>query len=708
MIRTLTTALALSVALAIHAQETMPENNNDSIHSNVELGEIVVKGATVVNKNDRKLITPSDKQRELAHSGTDLVRLMQLPDVTVDPVSGALNMASAGNLKLRINGRPVDSKDIRAIDPKKVTRVEYHDNPSLRYGDADLVLDFIVKSDQQGGRLDAMEQIVPIHGFEWQQNFDLSINHKRSEFQFEWWNENTESFKTWRENTETYNLADGSSFTRIESGIPTPCSNDDAHGMLKYNYFNPDKELLSIELKATGGWNNKTTYKGVLHSSLDNSDILTYDESEEKYVKPNLDIYYQRNLNKDRLLIFNVVGQYRPQDSFRNYQEYNYTDENQGNQLYDITNDIKNRSYSLLAEADYEQTWKGRRLTVGGRYSGNWSRSEYINYDTVQKLQKHSGDVFAEWWWQMFPHFDITAGMNGSLKSYKLIGGVSSTKWMWEPKLNFRYKLDGGHTLRLNYKGNGTTPSLDELSPVRQQVDGYQASVGNQDLTPYMTHNFSFRYEYSHGSFYGQLMANYTLAHNPIADEKNWDNGVVLSTYDNQKDYHKLSFRCLAHATVIPDWFDVDASLTWNRMIFLGNNYCHTYNQLIPYINASVTHWHWALFAQYQATPRNLWGETVWMSGSNGGNYHLIGLSYNHKQWQFNLIAFNPFSVTGGIESNNLNKYAGYKRTQRINFINQNLILQVQYSIEWGRHYESADKKVNNELKGQSASAAKK
>ena len=699
--------MLLSLSASADVTKEQVSDSTNVIKDTVQLNEVVVQGTQVINKSDRKLFMPSDEQREKAHSGTELVRMMQLPDVKVNPISHAISMASAGKLKLSINGRPVESKDIQALDPTTIQRVEYHDSPSMRHGDVDLVLDFIVKNPQSGGRLSAMEQSVFTHGFAWHQDIDLAVNHKRSEFQFQWWNEHVQDFKTWRDNTETYNLSDGSSFTRTETGMPTPFNSDYASCNLIYNYNNPDKDLLSIHLSVSGTWNDNTILKGVLHNTLDNSDVLTHDESDDKSVSPKLDVYYQRNLSKDRLLIFNFVGKYNPSKSYRHYMESTYEDETEGKKLYDITNDIRSRSFSLLAEADYEQSWKGKRLTVGGRYSGSWSRSEYLDYNSIQRLQNHSGDFFAEFWWRVLPKLDITAGVGGSLKHYELKDLSNTTNWMWQPKLNLRYRLAEAHTLRLNYLGKGMVPAISELSPVRQQVDGYQASVGNPDLQPYMTHNFSFRYEYTYKSFYGQLMANYAIALNPVAGEKYWDDDVVLSTYDNQKDYHKLSFRGMVRETVIPKWLSVTGSLTWNRMISQGNKYCHTYNQWIPEVSAEVTHWNWSLQASYQATPRTLWGEDVYMNGNNGGNFHVFALGYNYKHWQFNMVAFNPFGG-GGIETSNLNKYAGYERNQHINFTNKSLVVQVTFDIDWGRKYKGGEKKLENDISSQNASAAKK
>ena len=161
-------ASLLCSAMTMQAQEYAPTDSlsTDSLDllldRFVNLGELTVTGASVINKSDRKLIMPSGEIKRLAANGTDLVKKMQLPGVRVDAMTGAIALQNEGKLVICINGRPVKSENVKAIDPTMVERVEYHDNPSLRYGDAELVLDFIVKVPESGGRFGVLGQVVPM------------------------------------------------------------------------------------------------------------------------------------------------------------------------------------------------------------------------------------------------------------------------------------------------------------------------------------------------------------------------------------------------------------------------------------------------------------------------------------------------------------------------------------------------------------------
>ena len=49
-------------------------------------------------------------------------------------------------VKTWLNGREVSAVEIAALSPEIIQRVEYHDTPEARYGNADVVLDFITKT----------------------------------------------------------------------------------------------------------------------------------------------------------------------------------------------------------------------------------------------------------------------------------------------------------------------------------------------------------------------------------------------------------------------------------------------------------------------------------------------------------------------------------------------------------------------------------
>ena len=85
-------ATLLSSVLGMQAQEYVPTDSlaTDSLDQVLDrfvtLGELTVTGASVINKDDRKLIMPSSEIKRQAANGSDLVRKMHLPNVRVDAI----------------------------------------------------------------------------------------------------------------------------------------------------------------------------------------------------------------------------------------------------------------------------------------------------------------------------------------------------------------------------------------------------------------------------------------------------------------------------------------------------------------------------------------------------------------------------------------------------------------------------------------------
>lgn len=672
----------------------------------VNLGEVTVTGASVVNKSDRKWIIPSENSKNMAADGCDLVKKLQMPDVRVDAVSGAISMFSNGNLKLCINGRPVSDKDIRAIDPKTVVRVEYHDNPSLRFGGADLVLDFIVKVPNSGGRFGMMGQIVPLKGTEFQYRPDLEINYKKSTFRINGYNEQFRGFKQWRENYENYTLADGSQFTRTESGIPADLNNNHYWGSAEYMYFEQEKDLFSVSVDFNGDRNPHQDYVGTLTSTLDGGKVLLRDMEYESYFSPSLNVYYQHNFAKNKLLMMNVVAGCDRNRTYRDYTEQDMTDESgNGDLLVDVKNDMRSRGKSLMGEIDYEQRWRSSRLSVGGSFQYGWSKSRYLSYDKIERMRNSSTYLYSQWWQSLGQHFDATFGVGAYLKYYAVVGSDDVSKWTFVPRLNLRYRINGKNTLRLNYTLYSKAPTLSQLSSVRQQVDGLQQSEGNAALKTYSSHFVKLSYEYSHKRFYGQFEFGYTYESNPIGQQKSWVDGMVLSTYANQRDFQDLLARGTLRYEVIPEWVSASGSLTWRRYMSHGNNYNHTLSDVRGNASLEVTHWNFGFQLQMETRGKILEGESVEQMSSNG---MVVALSYQWRGFQFVGACINPFTGDYKEETKNLNPLAGYRRVAHRDFLSKCLLFQVHYNISWGRKYESGDRRINNSLERGGVSAAGK
>ena len=121
--------------------------------SAVSLNEVVVSGDAVVKKSDRQMIMPTQEQKRAATNGVNLLQHISISRITISPLDKTIKTTLGDDVQLRINGVEVTREEINAIRPSDVIRVEYHDNPGLRYGGAAAVLDYIIKKKESGGNV---------------------------------------------------------------------------------------------------------------------------------------------------------------------------------------------------------------------------------------------------------------------------------------------------------------------------------------------------------------------------------------------------------------------------------------------------------------------------------------------------------------------------------------------------------------------------
>lgn len=704
-------ATLLCAVLGAQAQEYVPTDSlaADSLDRELErfvtLGELTVTGASVINKDDRKLIMPSSEIKRQAANGSDLVRKMQLPKVSVDAITGNIALQNAEKLVLCINGRPVKSENVKALDPMLVERVEYHDNPSMRFGDAELVLDFIVKVPESGGRFGVLGQVVPTNGFEWQLNPYMEVNYKKSTFSLTVQDEFMRGFKTWRENEEKYTLADGTKFSRTEEGIPADISDRHMWGGLEYMYYDPGKDFFSAEVQFSGRNQPHADYVGLLHSTLDNSMVKVNDMNKLSEIYPSLSLYYQHNFSKDKMLMMYARNGVGRSHSRRTYQEQEYIESRAGDMLSDVFNEIRTQSNNLNIELNYEQQWKNDRMTLGGNIVYDWDKTRYLTYGKTERMRNNDNGAYAEWWHRYGKKFDMTLGFGVQHKKYTLVKSISRADWLFVPTLRMRYRINDNNTLRANYKLRGITPSLTEVSSVRQQIDGMQETEGAKDLTTYNMHIAQLSYEYARKRFFGQLSAKYTYYDNPIGVEKRWHEGVVLSTYAHQRNRQRLDLQLNLRYEVLPEWLTASAGVEFSRFYAYGNNYKHTLNSVPVTLELTATHWNWSLDVAYKGGRRQLIGEAVEQQQANG---LLLALSYKYRNFNFSAICLNPFTGDYKLEKSNLNPIAGFERYNHMDFLSQCLVLQVHYNISWGRKYENGNRRLGGSGERNTTTAAGK
>lgn len=146
-----------------------------------ELQEVVIKAPKVVRKSDMDLYFPSSSAVEHSKNGMTLLRNMMIPSLEVNEVMETVTSAGQ-SVQVRINGREATVKQVKALLPQSIKRVEWITEPGLRYNGAYAVLNFIVRNPDAGGSF--MADAMPALTAKWgQHNANVKLNYGRSQWE---------------------------------------------------------------------------------------------------------------------------------------------------------------------------------------------------------------------------------------------------------------------------------------------------------------------------------------------------------------------------------------------------------------------------------------------------------------------------------------------------------------------------------------------
>ncbi|MDR3057369.1 MAG: carboxypeptidase-like regulatory domain-containing protein, partial [Prevotella sp.] len=342
--------------------------------SDVALNDVTVTANAVIQKPDRKVIIPSDAQIKASNSGITLLRNLQLSRIIVNPLDNTVSIPGDQPVQLRINGVEVTVAEVVAIQPADIIRIEYHDDPGMRYGNAGAVIDYITRRRESGGSLSGNLANVFFQDMGWGENFvSAKVNHKKSEFGVNaYWSRR--DIEWTRENEETFIFPD-KTLKRVEEGVPTTFKDDRLNVALNYSLNETDKYLFNATFRNNYQKTpNQFSDRNSLLYSTDNRNnpLSISDHSTWRSYSPSLDLYYQRNLKNNQLLIFNAVGTYIDSKSTRLYQE------SRNNELStDIYSSVLGEKYSFIAEGIYEKTLSSGKFSAGLKHTQSYTSNTY-------------------------------------------------------------------------------------------------------------------------------------------------------------------------------------------------------------------------------------------------------------------------------------------------------------------------------------------
>ncbi len=677
-------------------QVELPELNKSADVGAVEmhesatrLAEVTVEGASVLNKSDRKTYFVSETQRAGASNGLNLITRMNIPRLVFNPLQNSVTSVDNKSIEFRINDIPAQKEDILALQPRDIVRVEYIDNPGLKYGaDAGYVLNYIVRRRASGGSAG----VDLNHSFN--RHFHVpsafaKVHSGKSEILADFYLKSLRLGGLMRTIEETFRFADGKEWVREEIGRPSVMRENQQSGRLAYNYTDPDKRIFNATLRFYGHdhpnmdfisqsfWRHNPAQKTGMEDR----------NSDSKYTSM-ADIYYMEKLKNEQTLIFNIVYSNRRSKVGRHYFE-RLNDK----VLTDISTRVQGNRNAYIGEALYEKVLPFGKLTSGIKHQQAYTENSYSgNVKTVTEMVQYDSYLYSELSGKIKGRTDYVAGIGISRVQVNQQNAESLKNYFFQPRIRLRYHFDEASYLGLESRLNNRTPSLSQLSAVCQPIDSLQQQCGNPSLKPWLDSFSAMEYSLNTKTLNLNAKAMYQRMHRPVMGEKIRENGFFVHTFDNQKSWQHTGFELSVGYRPFGDYLVLNVTGGYSRFISIGNHYRHTFNDFYHSETIALNYKRFVLTFMYQRGKKWFFGEEY----DANETIHLLDLTYTHPKFSTGFIIFNPFTKNYKRDSENFSGIAPRRHTWYSNRVQGLVLLKFAYNLRWGEEYKSARRRLNN------------
>ncbi len=690
-------AFTCTAALSVCATDLKyPDSLNKEITDSITydatleslLDEITVVAKSKTTKTDRMVIIPPRNKVEASTSGVDLLQRLALPGISVNQMTGNIGLISGGILSLCINGVPASSSQIASLDPDDILRIEYHDCPGAKYGDADAVVDYITcRKDKVGGRLFLESMNCIGNGkFATLDEISVQIYHGKSV-----WSVNAGYAQMKRDNwirdyEETWRYPDGE-IVRMEKGLPVKVGTSMLGSEVNYRYVHDEANIFNARLSFSY---NDTPYKeeGDRHSFLTASDrpYITeiLEHTAECTLRPSVSLYYRHAFDNSRAISFDMEGSWLHSQS-----NHTYSEKTADKELCDIFARTEGDKYAIHVRGIYEATMESGRFTTGIMHNQSHVSNSYQldrNGDNIEKnaINQSESSIFAEY------HLRIQKwGFTGALTGNRLSatqGSVGIIRYSVLPELSMSYHPDAECFVRYNLQFAHKLPPLASMSGISQEIQPGMIRCGNPDVKSFSAISHGFTFSYS-GKYAGvNLSVRYLDESKPVMNNVLYEDGLFVQTYMNQKYFRKLQTECMISITPVRNYITLWATPDFSRYFSKGNNYNIVKNIFRIHFGADVEYRHFIFTACTMSGPENyMYGDEIITEKP----MNMILAGYKGHNWTLQAGAFNLMR-NYWMKTENFSPLTPYKSEAHCGR-NIYFAVKVSFNLNNGKHKKEED-----------------
>ena len=656
---------------------------------NHELNEVVVEANEKIITVDRMIVFPSPSEKKISSTTLDLLSNMMLPNLKIDPVNRTMATNDGKEVEIRIDGVKVTQDEIEALKSSDIIRVEYQENPGIRYGmnnNTGAVINCIIYRPENGFAASFNLRNAPFTGFG-NDVLSLKFNRKKSEFSLNYNLSYRDYTKRYIDRQESYYFPDEFIERTIE-GIPSPFGYQTHNINLGYNLTEPDKYVFNVIIRNRFQNRYARTASSIKSSDMINSVNSLNNTTSSSYL-PSLDLYYMRQLRKNESLELNLVTSYLK----TSYNRYYFEKDGQDT-LSNFQSVVDGKQYSLLGEIAYSKKISKINFAAGLNQMNIWEQNDYINNSGIVKNSSSITYLYAQIMGKI-RKFSYQLGL-AEIMTYTTYDKISDDFYAFRPRLSVMYSLTKSSNLQFQSSISSNGISLSNYNNVTQHIDNYTALRGNATIKPYRSYFNSISYDYQKKIFYGRIRFGQAFHEKPVMEynyyDGDWDK--FIKTEQNQKN---LQLYTTTLDLRLKSLFNnrVTIGITGQYLHYESNglNYNHSFDNFSVKAQMNVLYRNLSLLVQGGTRAKFLWGETV----TYDENSSSIQLQYNKNNLIIGLGILYPLSNAWKAGEESLSELIPYQSWTTIKDNGHMLYINLSWNFTAGRKYKSGQKNLSNE-----------
>ena len=649
------------------------------VEKTITLNEVTVKAAKVVNKTDGMIIYPTDAQKQASNNGYSILEKLTLANLRIDNISHSITaIDNRGGVQIRINGIVVGKSEMLALNPKDIAKIDFINNPGVRYGDGiAYVIDIVTRRNESGYTVgtDLTSALTTLQGDgmvygKWNKGkSELSLSYDVSGYR-------TKGEKS--RQTADYTLKDGRIYTIERNDVESLRKSISHDTKLTYNWA--DSTATVFQASLSGAFNNAPdnyTVKDIVDGTRQ---YKATSRAKDKSYSPVLDIYFFRQLTPRQSITANAVGTYISTQTSSFYDEgapYKY--------------DVDGKTASLLTEVIYENRLKPFTFSTGLNYSYKHIKNDYLgDASSLTKTNNNRLYAFAEIKGMLQP-FSYTLGIGASFIHYTQ-NGHRYNFWTFHPKASLTYQINNSMQLSYTYQMQDKVSRIAMTSDAMVRTNSMEWTVGNPDLKPSHDMEHRLRVSYNTSRLQTFVEGYYKQCLKPnMAHYERTDDNQFIYTQINQKEIDVLDVYAYASYWLLPEKLQIAANGGIYRCFNFGYDYTHCYTSWFYASSITAYLGNFTLQGYVDNGNRFLEGES---KGYNGA-YSVLKASYTWRDLQLSLSWANPFKSNYKSYENELLNRNIHKHTVGYSKANGNLIsLNISWRLSRGNKHKSAEKRI--------------